>query len=142
MSLKANVTKACNALAQDEQSKIDFTTAIDAIKKEIKVKSYDKVRAILLPLVAGVSGVRVLKGEGKAIGKQVLDSESEKYETARKRLQRLTNAIAKRPPITNSRMSFTKVQVQAVESVLAEFEGETLEDQIKALKSLLASKFA
>ena len=142
MSLKANVTKACNALAQDEQSKIAFEKAVDAIKREIRVKSYDKVRAILLPLVAGVSGVSVLEGEGKATGKQVLDSDAKNYETARKRLQRLTNAIAVRPPVENSRMSFTKVQVKAVESVLAEFEGETLDDQIKALKSLLASKFA
>jgi len=142
MSLKANVTKACNALALDEQSKIDFNTAIEAIKKEIKVRSYDKVREILLPLVAGASSVTLVKGSGKAEGKKVLDSEADNYETARKRLQRLTKAIAVKKPSEDSRMSFTKVQLSAVTRALAEFEGETLDEQIKALKTLLATKFA
>ena len=142
MSLKANVIKACNALAQDEQSKIVYAKAVEAIKKEIKTKSYDKVRAILLPLVAGVSGVSVIDGEGKATGTLVLDSGAKNYETARKRLQRLTNSIAVKKPIEDSRMSFTRAQVSAVKSVLATFEGETVNDQVKALKALLAQNFA
>ena len=143
MSLKANVTKACNALTQTEQGKADYERAIESIKREIgSRKSWDKVRAILLPLVAGVSGVSVIDGEGKAIGTLVLDSEAKNYETARKRLQRLTSAIAVKKPSEDSRMSFTKGQLSAVTKALAEFEGATLDEQIKALKTLLATKFA
>ena len=142
MSLKANVTKACNALTQTEQGKADYERAIESIKREIKSKSWDKVRAILLPVVAGVSGVSLIDGEGKAIGTLVLDKDAKNYETARKRLQRLTSAIAVKKPTEDSRMSFTKGQLSAVTKALAEFEGETLDEQIKALKTLLATKFA
>jgi len=143
MSLKANVTKACNALTQTEQGKADYERAIESIKREIGArKSWDKVRAILLPVVAGVSGVDVIDGEGKAIGTLVLDKDAKNYETARKRLQRLTSAIAVKKASEDSRMSFTKGQLSAVTKALAEFEGETLDDQIKALKTLLATKFA
>ena len=142
MSLKANVTKACNALTQTEQGKADYERAVESIKRDIKSKSWDKVRAILLPLVAGVSGVSLIDGEGKAIGTLVLDKDAKNYETARKRLQRLTSAIAVKKPTEDSRMSFTKGQLSAVTKALAEFEGETLDEQIKALKTLLATKFA
>lgn len=87
-TLHTIITTAINhAVAYDEQ--------ITLARAELKGKSEGDVRTALLPIVAAHPkyNVPVIDGEGKAKGTKVLDKTAEKYETAKKALQRLVADI-------------------------------------------------
>jgi len=72
----------------------DYQRAINELRTQLKRKSYETVRATLLPHVASKLGCPVVDGKGKAQGTKVLDSTSKNYEACRKALNRLSSDIA------------------------------------------------
>ena len=108
MSLKANVVKALNAIKEGERSKEVLAQALKSISLEIKTKDYTKVRAKLLPIIGGVYSVPVVDGK--------LDNEAKNYETARKRLQRLSTALS--APKSSARVEVDSAVVDKVVGVV------------------------
>lgn len=70
-----------------------YGETIAFMRGKLKGKSEDSVRATLLPIVGSHYAVPVVDGAGKAQGKKVLDKTAEKYEAAKKALQRLVADI-------------------------------------------------
>ena len=96
-----------------------YAEAIEGLRKALKGKGRDKVRATLLPYVAAFYGVPVIDGEGKAQGTMVLDKTHEKYEGARKALSRLTDSISGEVPQSNSRTEKVVVPKRVLDNVLS-----------------------
>lgn len=85
-SIKALVSLFCSS--SDGADK-----AIEGLKAALKRKSAAVVYTECLPLVAGFYGVTLVDGKKNSKAALVLDKTAPKYETARKRLQRLVLAI-------------------------------------------------
>jgi hypothetical protein len=96
-----------------------YAESIEGLRKALKGKSRDTVRATLLPYVAAFYGVAVIDGEGKAKGTKVLDKAHKKYEGARKALSRLTDSISGKVPQSNSRNEQVVVPKRVLDSVLS-----------------------
>jgi argonaute-like protein implicated in RNA metabolism and viral defense len=78
MSIQSNVIKALNAAST-------YGDAIAALRVDLAGAERDEVRTTLLPLIAKHYKVEVVEGK--------LSAESDKYEAAKKALQRMVAAI-------------------------------------------------
>jgi hypothetical protein len=117
MSIKSNAIKAM-------ESKTTYAAAIAALRKDFGRKAKDTVRATLLPIVAAQYSVAVVTGaeKSKSAGKPVLDSDSGKYEAARKMLQELVRDITGGGKASASaKYEFSRKQLSAAKGYLALF---------------------
>ena len=117
MSIKSNAIKAM-------ASKAGYDEAIVGLKKDFGRKSKDTIRAALLPIVAAKYSVAVVMGseKSKSAGKPVLDSDSGKYEAARKMLQELVRDITGGGKASASaKYEFSRKQLSAAKGYLALF---------------------
>ena len=105
-----------------------------ALKKIYGRRSYDSVRAELLPMFASEYKVQLVEGAGKAAGTLVLDSESPAYEACRKALQTTVKFASKAKPATESgNAEFTRAQMSAAKKFLALFENASQAKQALGL---------
>jgi len=117
--------------ATTQQARADLCAAL----KAQGLTTYEAVR----PLAIEWAGLRckcaLVEGKGKAVGSKVLDRTHRNYEAARKAAQRLmavfTPPTAKVSHATEP-VSLTRAQKQAATAFLAQFQGDTLDAQIKA----------
>lgn len=87
MSIQSNVNKALKAVK-------DYNAAVADLRKELKGKKPEAVKATLLPFVAEFYGVSVVVSESnRNKGEQALDRSAASFEAAKKALQRLTADI-------------------------------------------------
>lgn len=108
-----------------------FNTAMVEIKKQLKGKDRDTVKATLLPLVASAKGVAVTE-KGK------LDSSDAQYETVRKFINRMVAkvvGVSKKPPTKNLRLS-TEVR-EEFDYLWSLFDGDA-EKMKQALRTYLS----
>jgi hypothetical protein len=72
-------------------------SGIDELRQRVRssVRSWtrESVRDFLLPFMGALHNCPVVEGQGKAVGKLVLDSRARQYEAARKSLLRLTDTL-------------------------------------------------
>jgi len=87
MSVQTNVNLYC-------KSKVSKAQAVVELTKALKRKSRETVRATLMPLVGKFWTVKLIDGEGKAKGTQVLDSSHKNYENAKRDLYDIVKAIS------------------------------------------------
>jgi hypothetical protein len=90
--LQACVTD-CFAVMPSARQRESINLLRSLLHAELAVWERDEVRAALLPLVARAHDCPVVDGRQKAIGKSVLDREAAEYETTKKALQRLVDAV-------------------------------------------------
>ena len=74
-------------------TKDDLSRALENLKLDLKNKSREEIRLILLPYFAKIFGIHVINS--KNTGKLSLDKSHKNYEAARKGLYRLTEKIIK-----------------------------------------------
>lgn len=116
-------------------------TLCAALKAE-GLTTREAVQPYAIEWAAKKNGCPLVEGKRKAAGRVVLDRTHPAYEAARKSAQRLMDAFeapvrtvsAHKPAVAVSR-----VQRAALMAALAEFDGETLEDQIRAAIKALRS---
>ena len=92
-------------------------------------KNRDAVRVELLPFFAKSYKVALVAGEGKAEGKQVLDSNADSYEACRKALSRTLDAILPATAGSSAKPAFTRKQLAEAKRFLSLFESKTLAKQ-------------
>lgn len=92
-------------------------------------KNRDAVRVELLPYFAKSYKVALVAGEGKAEGKQVLDSTADSYEACRKALARTLDAILPATAGASAKPEFTRKQLTEAKRFLSLFESKTLAKQ-------------
>jgi len=92
-------------------------------------KNRDAVRVELLPFFAKSYKVALVAGEGKAEGKQVLDSTADSYEACRKALARTLDAILPATAGASAKPEFTRKQLTEAKRFLSLFESKTLAKQ-------------
>lgn len=92
-------------------------------------KNRDAVRVELLPFFAKSYKVALVAGEGKAEGKQVLDSTADSYEACRKALARTLDAILPATAGASAKPAFTRKQLAEAKRFLSLFESKTLAKQ-------------
>ena len=92
-------------------------------------KNRDAVRVELLPFFAKSYKVALVAGEGKAEGKQVLDSTADSYEACRKALARTLDAILPATAGSSAKPEFTRKQLTEAKRFLSLFESKTLAKQ-------------
>ena len=102
------------AKAQADEARI-------TLKKHFGRKSWDTVRAALLPVFASAYGVKLVDGAGKAAGTKVLDSEAAAYEACRKTLGNTVKFITG-GNASGKTEEFTKAQLKAAKQFLALFD--------------------
>ena len=73
-----------------------YQDKIDALKR--LCASVEDVRGTILPYVASFYGVALVDGQRKANGRKVMDSQHEKYVTAKQAWMRLSTAIEGNKP--------------------------------------------
>lgn len=90
--LQACVTDCFEVMPSTRQRK-----SIDALRSLLRAEMATlervAVRSVLLPLVAQAHNCPVVAGRQKAYGRSVLDREAAEYETTKKALQRLVDAV-------------------------------------------------
>lgn len=96
----------------------------------------DKARIACLAAASEHYNVPLIAGSGKAEGQKVLDSEAAKYETARKRVQRLLAAAF--PKGAKQEVEIPKELLKAAQ-VLAKLAGEYEGSRSLAAKALAAA---
>ena len=135
MTFAKHITDALDAA-------VAYGTAMDAARKcpEVKGKSEDVVRVALLPIVAKFYAVPMVEGAGKAQGKKVLDKTAEKYEAAKKALQRLLADIMGNTADKGEELQVPK-HIAALAAQLAEACAE-YEQARKLASTALANAFA
>ena len=110
-------------------------TAIAELTKLLKRKSWDSVRAELMPCVGKSWDVAIVDGEGKATGTLVFDSSAENYENAKKALYDLVKAIkGKKNSGSTEPVKFTQAQIKSAKAYLGLFESRA--QAIAALKQI------
>lgn len=92
-------------------------------------KNREAVRVELLPYFAKSYKVALVAGEGKAEGKQVLDSTADSYEACRKALARTLDAILPATAGSSAKPEFTRKQLAEAKRFLSLFESKTLAKQ-------------
>jgi len=92
-------------------------------------KNREAVRVELLPYFAKSYKVALVAGEGKAEGKQVLDSTADSYEACRKALARTLDAILPATAGASAKPDFTRKQLTEAKRFLSLFESKTLAKQ-------------
>lgn len=92
-------------------------------------KNRKAVRVELLPYFAKSYKVALVAGEGKAEGKQVLDSTADSYEACRKALARTLDAILPATAGSSAKPEFTRKQLAEAKRFLSLFESKTLAKQ-------------
>ena len=92
-------------------------------------KNREAVRVELLPFFAKSYKVALVAGEGKAEGKQVLDSTADSYEACRKALARTLDAILPATAGSSPKPEFTRKQITEAKRFLSLFESKTLAKQ-------------
>ena len=90
--LQACVTD-CFAVMPSTRQRESIKALCSLLRAEIAVWSRDEVRAALLLPVARAHNCPVVAGRQKAYGRSVLDRDAAEYETAKKALQRLVDAV-------------------------------------------------
>ena len=87
-TIVANVNAACAA-------DVSRATAVEALRKALKGKDADAIRAAILAPVAAFYEVPLVQGSdrSKAKGKLTLDRDAKGYEAAKRQLSRLTADI-------------------------------------------------
>jgi hypothetical protein len=121
--MSAFVTKQIGFIKAEGNARAQAQAAREALKKIYGRRSYDSVRAELLPLFAKAYGVKLVDGAGKAAGTMVLDSEASAYEACRKALQDTTKFVSKKKAAQeHGKAEFTRAQLSAAKKFLALFE--------------------
>jgi hypothetical protein len=92
-------------------------------------KNREAVRVELMPFFAKSYKVALVAGEGKAEGKQVLDSTADSYEACRKALARTLDAILPATAGSSTKPEFTRKQITEAKRFLSLFESKTLAKQ-------------
>tara|TARA_R110000822_G_scaffold182432_2_gene322015 strand:+ start:309 stop:653 length:345 start_codon:yes stop_codon:yes gene_type:complete len=104
MTIQSNVTKALNAAST-------YGDAIAALRVDLAGVERAEVRTTLLPLIAKHYKVEVVEGK--------LSVESEKYEAAKKALQRMVAAICEGQSSAKKEIDLVAVAVRAFEKLTA-----------------------
>ena len=130
MSIKANTHKALTAAH-------DYAAAIEGLRKDCAGKTREEARAIMLPAVASFPkyNIPLVDGDKSAQGRKVMDAKHPKFETARKALNRLLDAIgfATQPEQSHGKAHYTRAQRKAAKDFLAMF------DSVAQAKACLAA---
>jgi hypothetical protein len=92
-------------------------------------KNRESVRVELLPFFAKAYKIKMIDGESKAKGKQVLDSSAESYEACRKALSRTLDAVFGISAGSSPKPEFTRKQITEAKRFLSLFESKTLAKQ-------------
>jgi hypothetical protein len=92
MSVQSRVNTAIDAVKRGQQARADYEAEIAKLRPMLP-KQREKGRAMLLPCIGKKYDVAVVKGEGKAAGSMVLNSEAESYEAAKTALRRMVDDI-------------------------------------------------
>ena len=92
-------------------------------------RNREAVRYELLPFFAKAYKVALIAGEGKAEGKQVLDSTADSYEACRKALSRTLDAVFGISAGSSPKPEFTRKQITEAKRFLSLFESKTLAKQ-------------
>lgn len=116
--------------------------ALCAALKAEGLTTREAVQPYAVEWAAKKNGCALKDGERKAAGKVVLDRTHPKYEAAKKTAQRIMDAF-EAPVVQRSAhkpaVAVTRAQRAALMAALAEFDGDTLEAQIRAaVKALRA----
>jgi hypothetical protein len=104
MTIQSNVTKALNAAST-------YGDAIAALRVDLDGVERSEVRAVLLPLIAKHYKVEVVEGK--------LSVESEKYEAAKKALQRMVAAICEGQSAGKKEVDLVAAAIRAFEKLTA-----------------------
>ena len=133
MSIASNVTKALDAAHS-------YGEAIEQLKKDCAGKSRDEVRAAMLPAVAAHPKYNVKVVDGK------LSTESPKYETARKALQRLVADVcgiessAKHEPVAVPAKVTKQVKVLVAEVIASGMTKAQFDAMVAELRASVSFK--
>lgn len=92
-------------------------------------KNREAVRVELLPYFAKSYKVALVAGEGKAEGKQVLDSTADSYEACRKALARTLDEILPSTAGSSAKPDFTRKQLTEAKRFLSLFNSKALAKQ-------------
>ena len=104
MSIQSNVTKALVAAST-------YGDAIAALRVDLAGVERAEVRAVLLPLIAKHYKVEVIEGK--------LSVESDKYEAAKKALQRMVAAICEGQSTGKKEVDLVAAAIRAFEKLTA-----------------------
>ncbi len=121
MSIKSNAHKAL-------ASAHSYGEAIEALRKDCKGKTREQAKELLLPAVASFPkyDVPLVAGDKAAQGRKVMDKDHPKFETARKALNRLLDAIVEAEGHSKEETpSYTRAQRKAAKEFLALFPNVT-----------------
>ena len=142
MSKTINTASVFAAFDRYAASVDNSRAALCAALKAEGLTTREAVQPHAIAWAAQRNGCPLVEGKRKAAGRVVLDRTHAKYEAAKKTAQRIMDAFA--APIVERSAHKPAVQVSraqraALMAALAEFDGDTLEAQIRAaIKALRA----
>lgn len=128
-------------------SHVSAAEQLCAALREQGIKTREAAQPHVSAWAAQRTGCALVEGQKSAKGRVVLDRTHKSYEAAKKAAQRLLDAISDKPakqPRASAHkvVTVTRAQRAAAMAFLAEFDGDSLEAQIRAARAALQALVA